>query len=1204
MGRAILSAGLLSPITLWLLAMAAGAAGFPSEDDFVVVSGPASPRVAYALQRERGSLAIVVEVALDGDTAVKLGLHGAATQILSDKDARVERGKRTVRHCFSVPTSRLVGDEGDWAKLRMGLAVAWAGGPFGQDRQRERFRHTGGAPHDPLSTSPADWLPLDLAEHEALVADRRKRIALDFEQPMDGKATIVIEETKGQRVRNLLAGQPLTKGHHRILWDGVDERGNVVSPGAYRWRAISHPGVRPEYLFSFCNDGNPPWRTGSGTDMWGPDHSTLTAAAAGEEWTFLGGSCAESGYAMVAVDATGVKRMHYNQVNGTGLWKIALATGGRFLYAAHDGFAWGQHVDRGKADWKAPMSLTITRFDVKSGKVVPFPGNQRFAVVSTLDVGPGSANPKWEGPTLGGLALLDGKLYVSNRAANAIVVLDAETAKKVDDIPLDSPGALVAHAGRLLGVSRSVVVRIDPASKKAENVVEGLGSPEGIAADGEGRLYVSDGQIHTVRVFDASGKALREIGKRGGPYAGPYDPERMVNPRGLAAALNGWLWVAEERWNPKRALAWDLKTGKVVKEKFGPTAYGASEAGFDEADPTRWIGQGAAWKLDFARKAATPASILSERPGHVGGYLKEAQYAFHRQDGRTFLIGLGGVTTISELRPDGTLRDLAFVASTHRFSFACNWNPPKPFIEAFDAAYPNRKGKHADKGPGVLWADANGDGLCQATEFDFSTECDNFAGAYWGHRLHDLTIRVPATVKGRRVLVLLEPQGFLASGALRYPSLNAACAAAKPVDLDTNEVETAVDRFGDLVANSDPEMKCFAPDGRTLWTYPNRWTNVHGSHNAPLPETGVMQGALYFLGMAPLDDQADVFVMNGNHGRFFALTSDGLYLDEMFKDVRMGASIDAYLIGGECFGGYFGRSATDGAYYLQSGHTDYRIFRIRGLAEARRSQGTFTVAPEQAIAAANNQVRSAAKAAVQIREAAAPFRSTPPNIDGNDNDWPRDPSASLRAGPAVRWDKSGKFPVTVRAAWDKQNLYLFYHVQDPSPWVNRGKDWTALFKTGDSVDLQLGTDPKADPARRSPVPGDLRLLIAPFGDKPVAVLYRHRAPGAADPVTFTSPWRSEKVDSVAIIGEARIAVAKGMDDYRVEAAIPLAALRLKPPGTFRADFGVIYGDPGGAINMLRSYWSNQATGLVNDVPGEIMLHPNLWGTLKLEGAKE
>ena len=67
--------------------------------------------------------------------------------------------------------------------------------------------------------------------------------------------------------------------------------------------------------------------------------------------------------------------------------------------------------------------------------------------------------------------------------------------------------------------------------------------------------------------------------------------------------------------------------------------------------------------------------------------------------------------------------------------------------------------------------------------------------------------------------------------------------------------------------------------------------------------------------------------------------------------------------------------------------------------------------------------------------------------------------------------------------------------------------------------------------------------------------------------------------------------------------MPLASLGLTRPGgrSFRADFGVIFGDPEGTINMLRSYWSNQATGLVSDVPGEIMLSPNLWGTVKFAG---
>ena len=38
-----------------------------------------------------------------------------------------------------------------------------------------------------------------------------------------------------------------------------------------------------------------------------------------------------------------------------------------------------------------------------------------------------------------------------------------------------------------------------------------------------------------------------------------------------------------------------------------------------------------------------------------------------------------------------------------------------------------------------------------------------------------------------------------------------------------------------------------------------------------------------------------------------------------------------------------------------------------------------------------------------------------------------------------------------------------------------GKDWTTLFKTGDSVALQQATDPRAPKNRRGPAPGDLRM---------------------------------------------------------------------------------------------------------------------------------
>jgi hypothetical protein len=202
----------------------------------------------------------------------------------------------------------------------------------------------------------------------------------------------------------------------------------------------------------------------------------------------------------------------------------------------------------------------------------------------------------------------------------------------------------------------------------------------------------------------------------------------------------------------------------------------------------------------------------------------------------------------------------------------------------------------------------------------------------------------------------------------------------------------------------------------------------------------------------------------------------------------------------------------------------------------------------------------------------------------------------------AEWE-SGNWRIRVRGAFDDKNLYLQYDVADPSPWVNNGKDWTQLFKTGDCVDLQLGTDASAPAARKDAAPGDIRLSIAPFNGKPLAVLYRYRLKdkAGANSVEFASPWRSEKVDDVRKLERVNVNVQVSEGGYRLEATIPLAELGLEKISNqiMRGDFGVIYGDRLGTINLSRVYWSNQATGLVNDVPGETMLAPDLWGSIKI-----
>lgn len=124
-------------------------------------------------------------------------------------------------------------------------------------------------------------------------------------------------------------------------------------------------------------------------------------------------------------------------------------------------------------------------------------------------------------------------------------------------------------------------------------------------------------------------------------------------------------------------------------------------------------------------------------------------------------------------------------------------------------------------------------------------------------------------------------------------------------------------------------------------------------------------------------------------------------------------------------------------------------------------------------------------------------------------------------------------------------------------------------------------------------------MIAPYEGKPTVVLYEHRKPGGTNPVEFTSPWRGEKVDHVEQIADAEVAVKDIRDGYVVEVKIPLHRLgwKIEPGTSYRGDFGVTFGDPEGRETQLRSYWANPSTMLVDDIPGEIMLHPIMWGEI-------
>jgi hypothetical protein len=1184
------------------------------DDDMVVVSGAASPRVAYGISHQKENLLISVAAApfdasaKDSGITLQLGVSADLTVRLTDKDAGIRKNSDGTVYEFKIAEKSLVNTADGWDKLRMAIAVTWAGGPFGQPRQRETFlQEKSKSSHNGLA-APEFWQSINLAEFEKTLADRKLQISFEFNQPMEGIATIVIDDEKGNRVRNLISGQIMAKGKQRMVWDGRNESGVTVPPGKYNWRAISLPGLKANYQFSYANGP-------------GSNHGTFHAAASNDKFIFFGTPVSEGGYELVQLDTDGKMVRGFNSPHGHGLSKVAVAADDKFLYGAYDGSGWGQRIDRSKADWKTDYKISLVRFNLETGNPVNF-GRSTMADVLIYTVGPGSPDKTPDSNALAGMVSLNGKLYIANKIKNEVIEIDPATGVVNRAFTIDKISALAAGKDTLYAIADKKIVQIDVVKGEiSKDIAVPEGKPAGLTLDKTGNFYVSDSYSHVVRIINADGKSAGMIGKIGGiTYgsfeqrlktggfgetfvedvitAGPYDPLRLHNPAGLTISPDGHLWVTENgRWTPKRLASFDVKTGNVWKEYYGPTAYGAPGCGFDPADSTRWIGQGCLFKVDFKTKTAKPIAILGGEEGR--------SYRFWRQDGRTFVITCGKATYIQELMPNNSLRTLALLSSAHQFSYASNWNPPAAFVTAFNRDYPDKKyiaGVYGspNHGFGMMWVDKDGNGKMTAEEIEFSTAADNFAGSGWGHDFYDLTLRVPASYKGKSVLVSLKPDGWWPGGAPKYPPLNDAVKAGLPIEGPGGNVESTVDRFGNMIVNSDPVMRSFSPDGKLVWSYPNKWSNVHGSHAAPLPTAGELQGVLFYTGVAPLDDKSDIIAMNGNHGREFFITSDGLYVDEMFPDCRLMTNPQAGgigILGGECFGGTFGKSLTDGNYYFQGGGIEYRIYRIDGMREIVRGNGSLTVTPEQAVAAERNHARNVAEKAPPCITS-VPYMKNPPVIDAKSNDWTID--------PAAQWNRGNQFPVTIRAGHDDKNLYLLYTVKDASPWVNNGKDWQLLFKTGDSVDLQLGTNPKANPKRSSPVEGDLRLLIAPFQGGNIAVLYRHRLKGATDSVVFQSPWRNEKVDSVKKLENAQIMTARSGDSYNVEIAVPLSELGLDAAvfgQKLRGDFGIIYGDADGTTNIYRNYWANQATALINDVPGEIMLSPNMWGDITLEAAQ-
>lgn len=1041
---------------------------------------------------------------------------------------------------------------------------------------------------------------LKLPEPAYMVAYRKQMqgetaqgpVDISYDLPKDARVTLAINDMAGKRIRNLVAALPRSRGRNVEKWDGLDDDGKPVPPGQYAFKALYHDGLHANYVMSFANPGSPSWDTPDGRGAFYGDHSGPQAVATSGQHVALAVPIGEAGKYLIGTDLSG--RRLWGLANRGAFYavRVSLATDDKTLWIAQD------------------KTGTIYRVEIATGKYAPWDRTAKDETgkeyrILDLKVSDFNRDDNAAPVNLTAITLKGNTLAVALAGENKIKLLDAQTGSVQREFPVPSPQALTVAGDGWIVLSGNKLLRLDANGSLTAFAAAPVTDGYALAADAQGNIYLSvRGDQQNVEVFSPQGTLLREIGVKGGrPDVGAYNPNGMRNPAGIAIDSQNRLWVTEETKNPKRTSVWDTQSGKLLKDLPGTTSYSGA-GGINPDDPSMAFSDSTVYHIDLKTGAWNPVYSLGKRDdaNDIFPARADSRSRVFNRNGDTYVYTsdrTGGVRCT--VLHDGIWHAAAYVGTVRKeLDSEVDTNFVHPYLSG-----------HV--GEVVVWADRSGDGLVQPDELAFSTPAIDgkpaaLNGFYWG-TLPDAEGTINFLAGSSNALVKFPVTAYTPGGAPVYDAARLQILKVdSAVPLGNDAAMMIGGEKGTVYINQDPLLAVDAR-GKVLFTYPSHHVSVHGSHTAKASRPGYLIGPSAFLGTADMGgDIGEVAYLNGNLGENYLFTSDGLYIQSLFKDTRgyfdtptqavKGMSMDAITAGGESFGGNFIKTA-DGKTYVILGSTDARVIEITGLNGIKRLSGKFTYTPAQYAVAQTAMQKSVAEANAP-REYTVAHATTPAVIDGKAGEWPEllDDNANLleiQDSPQQRFGR-------VAMRYDADNLYLGYRVfaRRGAP-ANAAQDSRLLFKSGDLVDLMVG------PARTnagSAIAGDTRILMTLMGGKPIAVLNQKVAPGApaTEKFGFSSPWRTIPFDRVVEVPQVKMATGAMGGGYFVEAAIPWKVLGVTPRAglKLRGDVGILFADDGGTTTVARQYWSNKATGLVNDVPGEADLTPGLWGTLTLQ----
>lgn len=1062
--------------------------------------------------------------------------------------------------------------------------------------------------------------------------------SLTFKAPEKGFASVGVYNDQGELIRNLLYAKPVEAGKQTLSWDATTNLGLPAAPGNYHVRGIWFPQPpKINYLMKVGISGKPPYLTPDDRGAWGGNLGPPRAICTNGKALLAVFQCVES------PKTTGIQLMDF-EGNITRRFTSFLGWDERLAATMDDNNAYIvlNHI--------SSKRLFIGKFDLNNpprGKILcDIPAGEHT-----------TAEGLWKGRWITnseGIALNNGRLYVSVVMDNKLFVVDSTSGKILNTVSIPSPHGVATHNGQVFLVSEKGVIRLDADGNPAgAPLISGLEDPTGLATDTAGNFYVCDGgNAQQVKVFTPAGKPLREIGIKGGrPRNGIYNPAGLLDPRSLCVTPDGKVWVTSRAEDFQEITVWD-QNGK--RDKAFYNIFISSGQGRLSPDHTellaayRALSGGmpglTAYQLDYERGTWAPSwhldapySIFQQNDVFVGYRLNPGRPAIafdgHSPylsfedgmvtgtNGKTYL--LGGDFSIWLFDPATKQTKLASFVYTHRAH------------KLPDGRY---EGDY-DQGPNswLTWADINGDGKMALDEIRFTEKppvMETVSRLYGWQLEPDLSILMLVPEKivnapimpGKYSVLRLSPREVRPDGVpvydwsdikkvveLQVPDFKGGDGGYKDpfrVEMDHfSVVNNAI--YVRVSPGTKTKLKLTGIDGDGWWASRNwrmtpmkfdlktgqpAWLKL-GNRAAGLAKPGEM----YYpgWGLAGSVDGIDYYA--DTISQVWAWTDDGLYLGNLYNEG--GNTFDANSLAVELVGSFVYK--INGRPIILTGDHGISVHEIKIPKLTPIELGTVTLSPAAAAAAKpwDPDGPAPGKRPTYIARILPDNRAV--TIDGK-----LDPSEWNAAAPMPLL-LDGKNVGTVKVTFDKANLYLAYDVQDLNPLKNDGHELPyAPFVSGGYVDFCIGPDWTV-PNRDQNKEGDVRGILAKISNSadyqmgfwPVKKeLKRYDGAKTTNPQTISSPAQKREFDDINAIPGLTFAYQVTPKGYTLEARIPLASLAINPARqpVVGFDASVGFSDPAGRVRTRAVHWAGESEAVVVDRPGSAELKPATWGTLQFD----